>query len=172
MPLPTDSRDLVLGGGWKVRLRPLRPSDRDLYTRAVIDLSPRSRYLRFLSPIQRPSEKLVDQMTRVDGRLHVAYVALTPDETAAVGVIRYVRMADDPLRAEVATAVADDWQGHGLGGELLRHSVEHARQSGLRALCATTLRENGGAIRLLQGSGFEAIGGTGPYMEHQMRLRR
>jgi RimJ/RimL family protein N-acetyltransferase len=170
MGLPTDSYDLEVAGGRSVRLRPLRPTDRDLYARAVTDLSPRSRYLRFLAPIERPSEKLLDKMTNIDGRLHVAYVALTPDETTAVGVVRYVRDADDPGLAEAAIAIADEWQGRGLGRELMRHTAEHARRSGLSALVATTLRENGGADRLLRACGFAPVGAGGVYLEHRLRL--
>jgi len=94
------------------------------------------------------SERMLDQMTQVDGHRHVAWLALTPDERTGVGVVRYVRAADDDQSAEVAIAVADDWQGGGLGGELLRQTVDHARLAGLDLLTATTLRENsaGGTI--------------------------
>ncbi len=165
-----ESRHLALRGGRAARVRPLRPSDRDLYERAVVDLSPRSRYLRFFAPIARPSARLLDQMTHADGRRHVAHVALTPDETRAVGVVRYVRLDDEPRAAELAIAVSDDWQGHGLGVELLGHSAEHARLAGLRSLIATSMRENLGAARLLRASGFEPVPGAGPYAEHRLRL--
>jgi GNAT superfamily N-acetyltransferase/ketosteroid isomerase-like protein len=142
-----------------------------MYTRAVVDLSPRSRYLRFLSPIAKPSEALLDQMTQTDGHRHVAFVALSPDEKTVLGVVRYVRAAGDPETAEVAIAVADDWQGRGLGVQLLRHTIDHARFAGLEALAATTLRENWGASRLLRASGFTRTGSGGLYSEHLLRLR-
>jgi acetyltransferase len=172
MAFPIDTRELVLHDGRIVRVRPLRWTDRAVYERAVIDLSPRSRYLRFFAPIAKPSERLLDQMTHTDGDRHVAYVALIPDETTAVGVVRYVRTADAPQAGEVAIAVADDWQGRGLGGQLLRQTAEHARLAGLESLAATTLRENAGCARLLQAAGFSVIGGSGPYREHRMRLPR
>src|SRR5690349_1456778 len=96
-----DTRDFVLHDGRLVRVRPLRPTDRAIYERAVVDLSPRSRHLRFLAPIVKPSERLLDQMTQTDGYLHVAHVALTLQETNAVGVVRYVRTPDDPRAGEV-----------------------------------------------------------------------
>ncbi len=155
-----------------MRIRPLRPTDRDIYERAVIDLSPRSRYLRFLAPIPRPSEKLLDEMTNVDGRMHVASVALIPDGTRAVGVVRYVRSREDPTLAEVAIAIADDWQRRAIGRELIARTVAHARQAGLCGLYATTLRENAGAERLLRASGFSRARADGPYVEHRLRLSR
>src|SRR4051812_19928595 len=171
MGIAADSYDLRLSGSRSIRLRPLRPTDRDLYARAVTDLSPRSRYLRFLAPIRKPSEKLIDEMTKIDGRMHVAYVALTPDETNAVGVVRYVRTAGDPDLAEAAIAIADEWQGLGLGGELMTQTIAHAAQSGVRALLATTLHENAGAARLLQASGFSPVTAEGLYVEHRLALR-
>lgn len=163
--------DFSPAAGKSVRIRPLRPTDRDVYERAVIDLSPRSRYLRFMSPIARPSEKLLDAMTAIDGHLHVASVALIPDETNAVGVVRYVRAAEDPQVAEVAIAIADGWQGSGLGRELVRLTVAQARDAGLRVLCATTLQENGGAERLLRASGFSRVrADCPPYAEYRLGL--
>jgi acetyltransferase len=170
--LPVDTREFVLHDGPIVRVRPLRWTDRAIYERAVLDLSPRSRYLRFFAPVPRLSEKLLDLMTQTDGHRHVAYVALTLDESTALGVVRYIRSAHHPQTGEVAIAVADAWQGRGLGGQLLRDIVEHARLAGLQSLAATTLLENSGAARLLQASGFAAVGSDGPYGEHQIRLRR
>jgi GNAT superfamily N-acetyltransferase len=169
--LSTDTRDLKLRDGRLVRVRPMRPSDRAIYARAVADLSPRSRYLRFFAPIAKPSERLLDQMTQTDGHQHVAFVAMSVDERTILGVVRYVRSEDDPHTGEVAIAVADDWQRRGMGVQLLRHTIAHARLAGLEALAATTLRENGGAARLLQASGFSPAGGSGPFGEHLMRLR-
>jgi acetyltransferase len=172
MIFPRETREFLLDDRRTVCVRPLRPTDRATYERAVIDLSPRSRYLRFFAPLAKPSERLLDQMTQTDGHRHVAYVALTPDGTTAVAVVRYVRSADEPQAGEVAIAVADDWQGHGLGVQLLRHTVEHARLAGLQRLAATTLRENAGGARLLRAVGFSVVGGSGPYREHHMRLRQ
>jgi len=165
-----DARDLWLPDGRLVRVRSLRPGDREIYERAVLDLSPRSRYLRFLAPIHKPSERLLDLMTHPDGSRHVAHIALTPDETTGVAVVRYVRAEDDPLAAEVAIAVADDWQGHGLGAELVRRTAAHARASGVRTLRATTLRENAGSLRLLAATGFTPAGADGLHSTHEARL--
>jgi len=166
-----DSRELVLDDEHIVRVRPLRSTDRAIYDRAVINLSPRSRHFRFFAPIPRLSERLLDQMTRIDGQRHVAYVALTLDESSAVGVVRYVLSRDDPNEGEVAIAVDDGWQRRGLGRQLVGQTIEHARFAGLDSLTATTLRENRGATGLLQASGFSAVGVSGPYAEHRVQLR-
>jgi acetyltransferase len=148
----------------------MRPTDRATYEWAVYSLSPRSRYLRFFAPIEKMSKLLLDQMTQVDGHRHVAWLALTPDESTGVGVVRYVRAGDDRA-AEVAIAVADDWQGKGLGGELLRQTVDHARLARLDLLTATTLRENSAGAGLLQAAGFAARRGSGMYRELEISLK-
>jgi acetyltransferase len=172
MALPIDTRELVLHNGRIVRVRPLVWTDRAIYERAVTDLSPRSRYLRFFAPMPRLSERLLDQMTHTDRHRHVAYVALTPDEATAVGVVRYIRDSHDPETGEVAIAVADDWHRGGLGSQLLRQTIEHARLAGLESLTATTMRENRAAAGLLQTLGFSAVAASGPYSEHRLPLGR
>jgi acetyltransferase len=162
MTPPVDTRELLLHDGHTVRVRPLRATDRTIYERVVTDLSPRSRYLRFFAPIRRLSERLLDQMTQTDGHRHIAYVALTVDESSVVGVVRYVLSTHNPNEGEVAIAVADDWHGHGLGAQLLRQTVEHAQVAGLESLTATTLRENAAAAGLLEASGFSAVRASGP----------
>jgi acetyltransferase len=152
-----------------VRVRGLLAADRSMYEAAVSGLSKRSRYLRFAAPIHTISRSLLDRMMNVDDERHVVYAALTPDETAIVGVARFVA-GQTPSVAEVAIAVADDWQGQGLGLELLRRVVEHARASGLECLTATTLSENDVAARLALAIGFSVSGRAGIYTEYEMSL--
>ncbi len=161
---------LTLADGGRVRVRQLRPSDRRMYEEAVAGLSPRSRYLRFSAPIPpKMSESLLDQMMRFDDARHVAYAALTPEERTIVGVVRFVRTGES-RSAEVAIAVADDWQGRGLGRALLGRVVEHARAAGLDCLIATTLNENRIAARLAHAAGFATSSRDGIYTAFAMRL--
>jgi acetyltransferase len=172
MLLPTQQpRDFALADGRSVRIRPLRAADRATYEAAVYSLSPRSRYLRFFAPIEKMSQRMLDQMMQVDGRRHVAWLALASGEDTGVAVVRYVRAADDNQSAEVAIAVADDWQGSGLGHELLRQTVDHARLAGLELLTATTLSENSAAAGVLHATGFAATRGSGVYRELEIRLK-
>jgi acetyltransferase len=161
--------DFTLDDRRSVRVRGLRASDRSMYEAAVSGLSRRSRYLRFAAPIHTMSRSLLARMMNVDDTRHVVYAALTADETTIVGVARFVS-ARTPGVAEVAIAVADDWQGQGLGLELLGRVVEHARANGLERLTATTLSENDGAARLARAIGFSASGRTGIYTEYEMSL--
>jgi acetyltransferase len=116
------------------------------------------------------SERLLDQMMQIDGERHVVYAALTLDGTTIVGVARYIWTVDDQQAAEIAIAVADDWQGHGLGRDLLRQIVERARLAGLDSLIATILSENHVAARLARAAGFSVVRRADIYNEYEMRL--
>jgi RimJ/RimL family protein N-acetyltransferase len=109
-------------------------------------------------------------MMEFDGTRHVAYAALTPGETRIVGVGRFVRVPDPLRSAEVAIAVADAWQGAGLGFALLARLIEQARRTRLRSLIATTLSENRAAHRLARSAGFSLAGTGGGYTEYELQL--
>jgi acetyltransferase len=141
-----------------------------MYRAAVAGLSARSRYLRFAAPLPQLSESLLDQMMDFDGTRHVVYAALTPGETRIVGVARFVRAPDPLSSAEVAIAVADDWQSAGLGVALLAMLIERARQTDLRRLTAITLSENRVAARLARSSGFSFARSRGIYTEYELPL--
>ncbi len=163
--------EFVLDDGRSARIRALRPSDRETYADAVAALSPHSRYLRFAAPLPKLGERQLDQLMQSDWD-HVAYAAMTPDESVGLGVARYVRSTENPRSAEVAIAIADDWQGHGLGRELLGRLLEHARTAGLQTLVATSLSENRVAQRLLRSAGFGVVAREGIYTEYELTLER
>ncbi len=98
-----------LADGALVHVRHVRPSDERMLRAAFRELSARSRYQRFLGPVSELSDALWRYLCDVDGRDHVALVALD-GESRAVGVARFVRQWMTPSGAEVAITVADAWQ--------------------------------------------------------------
>src|SRR5215212_1825531 len=105
---------LCLRDDARLTARPIRPDDKDALVAFFARLSPESRRRRFLAPKPRLTARDLVLLTEVDGRAHVALVALDR-EGAIVGVARYAGWPDCPERADVAFAVADDWHGRGLG---------------------------------------------------------
>lgn len=135
----------VMDDGLRLEVRPIRPSDKPLLAAGYLRLSDEAKRLRFLAPKARLSVAELRYLTEVDGRDHAAFVAVRHDRAGGpqiVAAARYVRLADEPDTAEFAIAIADDLQGHGLGGELARLIAREARRHGIRRFRATVLREN------------------------------
>jgi GNAT superfamily N-acetyltransferase len=151
----------------RVVVRQLRRSDRSRYVAAVNSLSPRSRYLRFASPIRSLSDATVDRLMDADGERHVVLVALEDEAIVAVG--RYV--VDAPLVGELALAVTDRWQRRGLGRALLERLVRRAREASLSRLEAITLAENHGSRQLLASAGFAVSRAEGRMLNYRLDLR-
>ena len=134
--------------GSDVGLRPIEPGDKELLRDGFDRLSAQSRYERFLSPLDHMSTAMLRYFTEVNHHDHEALVAIDPATGRMVGVARYVR-EDDPVVAEAAITVADDWQGRGLGTMLLNALAERARQEGVRRFSAYVLARNEDMIDLL-----------------------
>lgn len=133
-PLPGEwHRRLRLRDGTRALIRQIRPEDRDRLAEGMRRLSPASRYLRFHSPVERLTPAQLDYLTRVDHVDHEALVALDLDRPGApgIGVARYIRESDDPLVAEAAVTVADEYHGQGAGTVLLGALSARARANGV-----------------------------------------
>ena len=127
-----------------ITIRPLRTGDGET-VQAVFDrLGPTSRLLRFggAKNVLLPSD--LELLSRVDANHHVlvAYVEGEP-----VGIARLVR---DGRVAEVAFAVADDWQQRGIGTVLLERLAEDARAAGIESFRADIAPSNTASLALMR----------------------
>jgi acetyltransferase len=150
---PAVRDDLIeLGDGRRVLLAPVRPHDAPAERSFVEALSLNSRYRRFHFGLRELSPEQSRAMTEIDQHHHVAFVARPEDESSIIADARYVRRADS-ADAEFAIAVADAWQGAGLGRELLQRLAAHARAHGVRRLFGDVLWGNGPMIALARSLG-------------------
>jgi GNAT superfamily N-acetyltransferase len=94
---------------------------------------------------------LLKLLTDVDQRLHRAWV-VEADEPGrpVIADARYVRGPAQPATAEFALAVADDWQGRGLGRRLVAHLAREARRQGVQRLYGEVLAENRRMLALMR----------------------
>jgi GNAT superfamily N-acetyltransferase len=141
---------VVLRDGSRVRIRQGRRSDGELLARGFRRLSPDSRYRRFLNPISELSGPMLRLLTDVDHHDRESMVALDEQSGEGLGVARYVRYPDRPDAAEVAVTVIDDWQGRGLGTELLHAISGRAREEGIGTFTALMLGSNADMMDLLR----------------------
>ena len=147
------SATVRLRDGSEVVVRPIEADDRERLAAGFARLSPESRYRRFLVPMARLSDEMLDYLVKVDHHDHEALVALDVATGEGAGVARYVRLADRPEVAEAAVTVADDWQGRGLGTMLLELLAGRARQEGITRFTALMLAENTDMMELLENLG-------------------
>jgi len=126
-------------------IRLLRNGDTRTVSELFERLGTRSRERRFCGAKPRLSTHDLRVLARVDAEHHVlvGYLGADPEP---VGIARLVR---DGRTAEVAFAVADAFQGRGIGTILTRELAADARAAGINELLATVCGDNPPAISLL-----------------------
>ncbi|MDQ4116164.1 MAG: GNAT family N-acetyltransferase [Actinomycetota bacterium] len=132
-----------------ITIRALRPDEGDLLDDLVVRMSPRSRYLRFHSPVRALDDRMRRALLDVDAVDHVALVAETPDGTP-VGIARMIRDRHARNEAEVAIAVVDAWHRRGVGRRLLDALVQRTSALGITRLHAYVLPGNDAALGLFR----------------------
>jgi acetyltransferase len=158
-PYPVELEStLRVRDGRELRVRPIRPEDAAREKRFFDRLSERSRFQRFMQYMRELPPKLLARFTQLDYDRELALVALWQDEIVAVG--RYAPRQDG-VTAEFALAVADDWQGKGLGRALLERLVAAAREAGYQALYGYILEANRDMLDLAARLGFEELSRSG-----------
>jgi GNAT superfamily N-acetyltransferase len=157
-PAPTDVPESVvtLLDGSEVAIRALRKEDAELERDFIRNLSPESRWMRFLGQIGEPSDSLIRKLTELDYQHDMAFIALSREGGIAheVGVSRY-SLAPDGQSCECAVTVADAWQGKGLGTVLMRDLIDIARRRGIRSMFSIDANENERMRELARDLGFK-----------------
>lgn len=138
---------LRLDDGRVVIVRPVLAFDAAAEQDFVRSLSPATRLRRFHFGLRELPPSMLRAMTEVDHEDHVAIVAEAlgnDDDTRIVADARYVRASGHGRcdEAEFAIAVADDWQGVGLGRELMQRLARHAARRGVQRLVGDVLPGN------------------------------
>ena len=87
-----------------------------------------------------------------------------------MGIARYVRDAHDPHAAEIALTIVDDWQGRGLGTELLAQLTGRARSAGIRRFTALVATGNVATTALLDNVGGTLVGRGPGTVEYEITL--
>jgi acetyltransferase len=130
----------------------------------VRELSPQSRYFRFVSSIAELPPAMLARFTLIDYDREMALVAVVKERVSdsegdmaeterIVGVSRYITNPDR-TSCEFALVVADDFNGKGLGSRLMESIMDVAREKGLAEIEGLVLANNAGMLKLMRGLGY------------------
>ena len=145
-PIPTcapPATSWPLGLDHSITVRPIRPEDVDLEVEFIRRLSPESIYNRVFSNSLALTPEWLERLTRIDFTRDMAIIAtVTLDgRETQIGVARYARLPN-ATSCEFAIAVADQWQGCGIGVRLLRELITIAARSGITEIVGDVLATN------------------------------
>ena len=153
-------RPFTLNNGTEVEIRPVRPEDEPLMTEFTLGLSQHNLYLRYFHAVSPASLASHEQLTRlcfVDYDREMALVAIRTDgkgsqpQMVAHGQLTKLHGSTD---GEFAIQVRDEYQGTGLGTELLHRLLEIAKDEGIERVLAEIMPENTGMRRICTKLGF------------------
>jgi acetyltransferase len=132
-----------------MKIRPLHRADAPALQDFVRGLSPQTRQERYFYAMRELPAREVERVTQPrEGR------------DASLGVFeggRLVAVADyagAAGAAEFGLVVADDWQGRGIGRELIERLSAHARRHGLAGMHGVVRAGNRAMLRLAAHLGF------------------
>jgi acetate---CoA ligase (ADP-forming) len=142
-------RDVLIRDGSALRLQAPSPTDFDDIKRFFDELSAESRYLRFHGA--GASEIAARAAVQAQGDDRVTLIARFGGRVVAVAGFEGLR---EPRVAEVAFAVADDFQNRGVGTRMLEQLAEIAAERGIQRFDAEVLFGNGAMLRVFEDAGF------------------
>jgi acetyltransferase len=151
----SEGQVLQLTDGSEVVVRPIGPDDATLLQAFVRRLSVRSRRFRFFVTLAELSAAQLDRFVNMDPARGLALVALSrrQEGAAIVAEARYA-LAQEDGNAEIAIAVADDFQRRGLGRQLVRRLLATAWRRGVRRLFGEIKSDNRAMLAFAMQLGF------------------
>ncbi|RPJ08163.1 MAG: N-acetyltransferase [Deltaproteobacteria bacterium] len=148
----------TLKNGIEVRIRSIRPDDKERLVEAFKNLDPESIYSRFFYQKKMLSEEELKSATELDFENAAAFVVATGEgeQETILRAGRYV-VIDEPGKlpsAEVAFTIEEDYHRQGMARILLQHMASIARGKGLSRFVAEVLPENTGMLTVFSRSGL------------------
>lgn len=142
-------RDVILRDGTPLRLRTPTAEDYDAIRSFYEGLSEDSLYTRFHGWVRPEGPARSD--AEADGDARVVLIGWRGDRVVASGGYDRLR---EPAVAEVAFAVADDFQGHGAATRILEQLAEIGATRGITRFKAEVAETNAAMLRVFDRAGF------------------
>jgi acetyltransferase len=157
-PMTTDW--WTMRDGTQVAIRSIRPEDEPLMIAFHEGLSGRSVYMRYFESLSFKARTAHERLSRIcfaDPQQEAVLVAVHTDQnTGGERILAVGRLSifGDGKTAEIAAVVTDDYQGRGLGTELLKRLLQVALNQGIHRISAEMLRDNTVMQSILKRLGF------------------
>jgi acetyltransferase len=138
-----------------VVLRPIRPEDEPKlvqFHRELSEKSVRQRYLAFLSLDERVAHERLVRICFNDYDREWALVAEIQNGPI-IGISRLTRIPGTHF-AQIRMIIADAYHNLGLGTQLVRQSIEIAKQEKIEVIYSTIFTENQAMIKVFEKLGF------------------
>jgi acetyltransferase len=153
--LPEIVENWTLLDGSAATLRPIRASDMELERAFVRNLSPQSKFKRFMGELKELSPEQLHAFTHPDHGRESVYVVIRSSVAGEeeIAVARYM-VEPNGESCEFAITVADAWQGKGVAGRLMRTLIRDARVRGLKRMHGFVLGANVRMLDFVRKLGF------------------
>jgi acyl-CoA hydrolase/GNAT superfamily N-acetyltransferase len=141
--------------GLEIKLRPVKISDEPLLKDFFYSLSDDTLYHRFISSRKDMPHDRLQEFVIIDYTKQMIILALLEEDEKEeiVGIGQYA-INETTYTADVAFAVRDDYQGKGIGAELLSYLTYLAKKQGLLGFTAEVLMDNKPMLHLFEKAGF------------------
>ncbi|MGO4665131.1 bifunctional acetate--CoA ligase family protein/GNAT family N-acetyltransferase [Bosea sp. 2RAB26] len=166
-------REIALGDGTQLHLRPIRPEDESALAEMVALCTPDDLRMRFLGPVKIFPHATAARLSQIDYDREMALVAGEPGAPYGVGpIFGVVRISGDPERktAEYAILVRSDMKGRGLGYRLMTEIITHAREQGYQRLFGEVLAHNVPMLQMASDLGFRVTHADGDTVHVELKL--
>jgi len=153
-------------GKWTARnnaeftIRPILPEDESLLVDFHKTLSERTVFLRYLQPMMLQDRVMHERLSRICHSDYDREIALVVEgknkdgQPTILGVGR-LNKVHGTREGRFSVLISDAYQGIGMGGELLRRTVDVAKGEGLQAITAVVSADNQPMRKLFEKVGFQ-----------------
>jgi RimJ/RimL family protein N-acetyltransferase len=152
------ARNETLRNGTPVRVRAIRPDDRQRIITAFHKLEAETIYTRFFTAKRALSETDLGRIDANDFVRAAILVATLPDGDDEIiiggGAYTVIPSSDDVPSAEVSFTIEEDYHGQGLAGIFMRLLTEIGRERGIQRFEAEVLAGNPAMLAVFQHSGL------------------
>lgn len=154
--LKSHERDLDLSDGLKLRLRPVRPEDKESLIDLVERMSPEDVRMRFHESTGTLSDSMAERLANVDQHHETAFVLVERNQADKAEIFGVVRVITDPKgeKGDYSVMVRSDMQGLGLGKYLMEQIIDHGRGRGIKDIVGEVTRANVSMLTLCDELGF------------------